>query len=205
MLLTTIVKSIRKKRIERQQKILDKALTPYIICPQSSSINKELIQIRNPTNKVFLTIGENCMIEGKAIFETQTGEIIIGKNTSIGASTLISINKIDIGDDVMVSWGCTIIDNDAHSIISSERHGDVEAWKKEVMEKKYGHYKNWGVVNSKQISIRNKAWIGFNSIILKGVTIGEGAIVAAGSVVTKDVPDYAVVAGNPAKIVKYTT
>jgi len=46
--------------------------------------------------------------------------------------------------------------------------------------------------------------IAFNAIILKGVTIGEGAVVGAGSVVTKDVPDYAVVGGNPAKILKYT-
>ena len=53
------------------------------------------------------------------------------------------------------------------------------------------------------ITIKDKAWIGFDCIVLKGVTIGEGAVVAAGSVVTKDVPDYAVVAGNPAVIVKY--
>lgn len=48
----------------------------------------------------------------------------------------------------------------------------------------------------------NKVWIGFNAIILKGVTIGEGAIVAAGAVVTKDVPAWTVVAGNPAVVVK---
>ena len=54
----------------------------------------------------------------------------------------------------------------------------------------------------KPIVIKDKAWIGFNSIILKGVTIGEGAIVGAGSVVTKDVPPYTIVAGNPARIVR---
>ncbi|MGC8751800.1 DapH/DapD/GlmU-related protein, partial [Hydrotalea sp.] len=68
-----------------------------------------------------------------------------------------------------------------------------------------GAYKNWEKVKSSPIKIADKAWIGFNVIILKGVTIGEGAIVGAGSVVTKDVPPYAVVAGNPAKIIKYTT
>ncbi|MCB0501084.1 MAG: hypothetical protein KDD32_00210 [Bacteroidetes bacterium] len=50
--------------------------------------------------------------------------------------------------------------------------------------------------------IKDKAWIGFNVIILKGVTIGEGAVVGAGSVVTKDVPDYTIVVGNPAKLIK---
>lgn len=53
------------------------------------------------------------------------------------------------------------------------------------------------------ISIKDDVWIGLNSIILSGVTIGKGAVVAAGSVVTKDVPDYAIVGGNPAKIIKY--
>jgi len=205
MPLNKIVNYIQNKRLEKQNKVLEAALVPYIICPKSSSINKGLIQIRNPINKTFLVIGENCMIDGRIIFETNTGEISIGNNTSIGAGALISVNKIEIGDNVMISWGCTIIDNDAHSIISAERIGDVLAWKKEVEGKEHGYHKSWKTVNSKKITIKNKAWIGFNSIILKGVTIGEGAIVAAGSVVTKDVPDYAVVAGNPAKIVKYTT
>lgn len=53
------------------------------------------------------------------------------------------------------------------------------------------------------IIIKDHAWISFNAIILKGVTIGKSAIVTAGAVVTKDVPDFTVVAGNPAKIVKY--
>ena len=51
--------------------------------------------------------------------------------------------------------------------------------------------------------IKDYAWISYNACILKGVTIGEGAIIGAGSVVTKDVPDYAVVVGVPAKVVKY--
>lgn len=68
---------------------------------------------------------------------------------------------------------------------------------------KKGHpYENVNV-KSEQIQIKDHAWISFNAIILKGVTIGKGAIVAAGAVVTKDVPDFTVVAGNPAKIVKY--
>ena len=52
------------------------------------------------------------------------------------------------------------------------------------------------------VRIGDKAWIGFNAIILKGVTVGEGAIVAAGAVVTKDVPPYTIVAGNPARVIR---
>ena len=61
---------------------------------------------------------------------------------------------------------------------------------------------NWNEVKSKPIIIKKNSWIGMRSIILKGVIIGEGAVVAAGSVVTKDVPDYTLVAGNPAIVKK---
>ena len=62
--------------------------------------------------------------------------------------------------------------------------------------------KDWSVVVSKPIKICDKAWIGLNCIVLKGVTIGEGAVVAAGSVVTKDVPAWTLVGGAPAKVIR---
>lgn len=58
-------------------------------------------------------------------------------------------------------------------------------------------------VKSETVTIGNDVWIGFNSIILGGVTIGNGAIIAAGSVVTKDVPPYSIVGGSPARVIKY--
>ena len=61
---------------------------------------------------------------------------------------------------------------------------------------------NWGNVESSPIIIEDDVWIGFKSSILKGVTIGRGAIVAAGSVVTKAVPEYSLVAGNPAVVIR---
>jgi len=62
--------------------------------------------------------------------------------------------------------------------------------------------KNWEVVNSRPIKIEDDVWIGMNVLVLKGVTIGRGAIVAAGSVVTKNVEPWTVVGGNPAKLIK---
>lgn len=168
------------------------------------SLNRVLIRNRD-INKKYLKIGNNSQIEGFIIFETFTGKIEIGNRTYIGDSKLISIENIIIGDDVLISWGCTIVDNNAHSLISNERLKDVSDWKKGINENKIGIYKDWTLVDRKPIVIKDKAWIGFNSIILKGVTIGEGAIIASGSVVTKDVPDYTIVGGNPAKIIKKTS
>lgn len=74
------------------------------------------------------------------------------------------------------------------------RSGDPRRWAEGI--------KNWEGVVMGPVRIEDHAWVGFNVIILKGVTIGEGAIVAAGSVVTKDVPAFTVVAGNPARVIR---
>jgi galactoside O-acetyltransferase len=202
-MLTQLINAFRKRKQKKAELALDNFLKQYIMIDGSSIINKGAIQIRNPIEKKFLTIGKDCVIESSIVFENQSGKIVIGDRVFIGSGMLISIDKIEIGNDVMISWGCTIIDNDAHSLQSSERMNDVNNWKRGLEESMPGKYKDWSCVKSKPVKIKDKAWIGFNTIILKGVTIGEGAIVGAGSVVTKDVPDYAVVGGNPAKILKY--
>lgn len=199
------------------RKIISKILKPNninnlikkgIVKTGSGSITNELqIIFRNidKNKRTYLDVGSNTFLSGTFVFETLSGKIKIGNNSFIGGSKLICINEIIIGNDVMTSWGVTIVDNNAHSLISTERTNDVKDALKAMQIGKIGIYKDWSVVKRAPVIIKDKAWIGFNNIILKGVTIGEGAIIGAGSVVTKDVPDYAVVAGNPAKIVKYTT
>ena len=86
--------------------------------------------------------------------------------------------KIEIGENVAISHDVTIMDSDAHEGL----------WK--------------GYKKTKPIKIGNHVWIGTRATILKGVTIGDNAIIAAGSVVTKDVPSNTVVAGVPAKVIK---
>ncbi|MBD2129908.1 acyltransferase [Microcoleus sp. FACHB-1] len=108
--------------------------------------------------------------------------------------TLIAAQRINIGDDVLIAGGVTIVDHNAHSLSFSQRSEDVVNWK-------IGK-KDWTNVKIAPVTISNKVWIGFNSIILKGVRIGEGAVVGAGSVVTKDVPAWTVVAGNPARVIR---
>lgn len=175
----------------------------FLVCPISSNIENLHFSFRNPlAGKKYIEIGENCLLNGTFIFEISEGKITIGDRTFIGGGTFICIDEIKIGSDVMFSWGCTIADNNSHSHVWSERDNDVKSWKKGVDENKIGAYKDWTNVKRGKVVIKDKAWIGFNSIILKGVTVGEGSIIGAGSVVTKDVPDWTIVAGNPAKIIR---
>lgn len=199
------IKNLLNRILGRKVQSNHISIGKYVSCGENSNLSWGGIQLRNPEEKKYLVLGDNCEINASIIFESNTGMIKIGNRTFIGGSTLISIEDIEIGDDVMIAWGCYIIDNNSHSLNSRERMKDVWDWKRGIDQNKIGFYKDWNVVERGKILIKDKAWIGFNSIILKGVTIGEGAIVAAGSLVTKDVPDYAVVGGNPAKIIKYTS
>ena len=189
--------------VRNEPKHLTNNNSKYVLCPLSSNISGVSISVRNPIkDKMYIEIGESCLINGSFIFEIQEGKITIGNRTFIGGGTFICVEEIEIGNDVMFSWGCTVADNNSHSHIWSERKNDVLEWRKGLDENKIGAYKDWSNVKRKRITIKDKAWIGFNSIILKGVTIGEGAIIGAGSVVTKDVADWTIVAGNPANIVR---
>jgi acetyltransferase-like isoleucine patch superfamily enzyme len=186
---------------EEKKKVVNNS--NFLVCPISSNIENLNLSVRNPLiDKKYIEVGENCLINANFVFEIKEGKITIGDRTFIGGGTFICIDEIDIGSDVMFSWGCTVSDNNSHSHIWSERKNDVLLWKKGIDEKKIGAYKDWTNVKKSKITIKDKAWIGFNSIILKGVTVGEGAIVGAGSVVTKDVPAWTIVAGNPAKIIR---
>jgi len=157
----------------------------------------------NP-NTPRITVGKECVLAAKCIFETETGSISIGDRVYIGDSTIICKNKVTFGSDILVAWGALFYDHDSHSLDYRDRQQDIKQVHSDFINAK-GQYlknKNWTVVKSAPIEIKDNVWIGMDALILKGVTIGEGAIVAARSVVTKDVPPFTVVAGNPAKVVK---
>jgi acetyltransferase-like isoleucine patch superfamily enzyme len=145
-----------------------------------------------------ISIGNNTHIRGNFQVFKQGGKIKIGDFCYVGENSKVwSASEVIIGNKVLISHNVNIHDNISHPINSEMRFNDykrilgIENYEVEQFD-----------LRPKSILIKDKAWIGFNSIILKGVTIGEGAIVGAGSVVTKDVPDWTIVAGNPAKIIR---
>lgn len=149
---------------------------------------------QNDSSKII--IGDNTHIKGELQLFASGGKIIIGDNCYVGDySKIWSANSIIIGNNVSIAHNVNIIDTDSHELNSI---GRAENYKQLLKERQL---KQSGNIIAKPIVIKDNASINFNSIILRGITIGKGAIVAAGSVVTKDVPDYTVVAGNPAEVI----
>lgn len=191
------------KRLRRKKMM--KSIEPYVSLSKESVYGSNFnIDLRQPEKgHVYLKTGNHCVLEGSYIFETRTGYISIGDRVHIGSSMFISKSKIEIGDDVTIAWDCIIYDHNSHSTDWFERSNDTEQEYKDITNGLYPiANKNWNVVKTAPIKICDKVWIGFGCKILKGVTIGEGAIVAAGSVVTKDVQPWTVVGGNPAVKIK---
>ena len=140
-------------------------------------------------------VGADSVVAGILVTETEVSRLTIGDNVFIGADTLIDcVREVTVEDDVLISYQVIIMDSDNHSLRASERVEDLRRWRE-------GRY-DWTRVACRPVRIRAKAWIGARSIIAKGVEVGEGAVVAAGAVVTRDVEPFTVVAGNPARVVR---
>lgn len=175
---------------------------------------------RNPGIIIFLIRNSYSYIHKNAIIEyNNRNSIVLDKNVYIGAFTVIIVanstfpdsykdshlsvgfrtyigegnniraggGKITIGKNCLISQHVTIVASNHNTKL--ERPINEQGWSK----------------NNNFVTINDDVWIGAGSIILPGVTIGNGAVIAAGSVVTKNIPEYAIVAGNPAKVIKYRT
>ncbi|RLG81148.1 MAG: N-acetyltransferase [Thermoprotei archaeon] len=132
-------------------------------------------KIYDQVNLYKCKIGKNCKIDAFVYIE---GGVKIGNNVKIRTFTFIP-EGVEIEDDVFIGPG-VIFTNDKYPRVRGK----------------------WRLLKTK---VKKGASIGAGAVILPGITIGKYALVAAGSVVTKDVPDYAIVVGNPAKVVGYVT
>ncbi len=130
----------------------------------------------------FTPIGGDTKLK---IIVTKNAVLDIGSNVGMSNSTIYCTNKISIGNYVLIGNSCKIWDTNFHSIDPEERcfNGDRE-------------------ILSAPVIIEDKAFVGGGVTILKGVTIGENSIIAAGSVVTKSVPPNQIWGGNPAQFIR---
>lgn len=121
------------------------------------------------------------------VLATRTARALIevGRDVGMTGATLVAVERISIGDRVLVGANTTIVDTDFHPLDPALRRRQILA----------GAHA--------PVTIEDDVFIGMHSIILKGVRLGAGCVVGAGSVVSHDVPPGAVVAGNPAQVVRY--
>ncbi|MFA5650343.1 MAG: acyltransferase [Proteiniphilum sp.] len=140
------------------------------------SVRKDIV----PFNS--FVMGDYSVIEDWAIINNSVGDIVVGNYTRVGAGNTI-IGPVTIGDKVNLAQNV---------VVSGLNHnfGDIN---QTIVEQG---------VNTKEIVIHDDVWIGANSVVLSGVTIGKHVVVGAGSVVTKNIPDFCVVVGNPARVIK---
>lgn len=164
------------------------------ICKNKPTITGR-IYIVSDKNKIYF--GKNVMINSNLqsnpiggstrtiLFAKPDAEIKLGDNVAISNSALFAAKSIILEENVMIGGNCVIYDSDFHSLNYHER----------IKE-------NDNDINVQPVIIKRGAFIGAHSIILKGVSIGEESIVAAGSVVTKNIPPKEIWGGNPAKYIR---
>jgi acetyltransferase-like isoleucine patch superfamily enzyme len=133
-----------------------------------------------PFNK--FALGSNSVIEDFATINNGVGDVTIGNNTIVGISNVI-IGPVSIGNEVMLAQNI---------VISGLNHAYEDVTMSPSRQKEV----------CKQVIISDEVWIGSNAVITAGVTLGRHCVIGAGSVVTKDVPEFSVAVGNPAKVIK---
>ena len=160
---------------------------------KTSIVHYWKIRFNNFKNSV-LKVGEGSYLSSDINFEKDNAQLLIGKNTFISGAKVSIASSIVIGDNVQIAFGTLFFDHNSHSISYKFRRNDLP--------NRLKSYKDWSDVKVKEILVEDDVWIGANSIILKGVSLKQGTIIAAGSVVTKSTMPFSLYAGNPAKFIK---
>ena len=142
-----------------------------------------------------LVLGRHCTLDGVHFAVGEKGRMSLGDYCYLTNVVLLCELEVRIGNHVMIGWNTTIADSDFHPLAPAERIADAIACSP------LGHVRPRPAVAMKPVIIEDGACLGPNVTLLKGVRVGAGAFIEAGSLVTKDVPPGATVLGNPAQIV----
>lgn len=155
-----------------------------------------------------IVAGKNCVIKHNSEFHLTDGAVLkIGNNVVIQDYAFIQLTKpnprVTIGNDVVIG---------RHNMITAKGNITIGSYTRigafvQILDQGHGFEKNKLIMDQNAIiedtTIGEDCWIGTGAKILKGVKIGKGVVIGANAVVTKDIPDYAIVGGIPAKIIKY--
>ena len=168
-------------QVETRPRWFMRLLAPLYQHRGKHSVIHRSARMDTPPYRIF-SLGNYSVIESFACINNAVGDVIIGDHTRIGLHNTI-IGPVDIGSHVNLAQGITVTALN-HNFSDTNKRIDEQG------------------VSTNPVTIEDDVWIGANAVILPGVTIGEHSVVAAGAVVTKDVPPHSLVAGVPAKVIK---
>ena len=168
-------------QVETRPRWFMRLLAPLYQHRGKHSVIHRSARMDTPPYRIF-SLGDYSVIESFACINNAVGDVIIGDHTRIGLHNTI-IGPVEIGNNVNLAQGITVTALN-HNFSDTNKRIDEQG------------------VSTTPVTIEDDVWIGANAVILPGVTIGEHCVVAAGAVVTKDVPPHSLVAGVPAKVIK---
>lgn len=168
-------------QVETRPRWFMRLLAPLYQHRGKHSVIHHSARMDTPPYRIF-SLGDYSVIESFACINNAVGDVIIGDHTRIGLHNTI-IGPVDIGSHVNLAQGITVSALN-HNFSDTNKRIDEQG------------------VSTNPVTIEDDVWVGANAVILPGVTIGEHCVVAAGAVVTKDVPPHSLVAGVPAKVIK---
>ena len=168
-------------QVETRPRWFMRLLAPLYQHRGKHSVIHRSARMDTPPYRLF-SLGEYSVIESFACINNAVGDVIIGDHTRIGLHNTI-IGPVEIGNNVNLAQGITVTALN-HNFSDTNKRIDEQG------------------VSTNPVTIEDDVWVGANAVILPGVTIGEHCVVAAGAIVTKDVPPHSLVAGVPAKVIK---
>ena len=168
-------------QVETRPRWFIRLLAPLYQHRGKHSVIHRSARMDTPPYRLF-SLGDYSVVESFACINNAVGDVIIGNHTRIGLHNTI-IGPVKIGNNVNLAQGITVTALN-HNFSDSNKRIDEQG------------------VSTSPVIIEDDVWIGANAVVLPGVTIGNHCVVAAGAVVTKDVPPHSLVAGVPAKVIK---
>jgi acetyltransferase-like isoleucine patch superfamily enzyme len=168
-------------QVETRPRWFVRLLAPIYQHRGKHSVIHRSARMDTPPYRIF-SLGDYSVIESFACINNAVGDVMIGNHTRIGLHNTI-IGPVEIGSHVNLAQGITVTALN-HNFANAQKRIDEQG------------------VSTNPVTIEDDVWVGANAVILPGVTIGNHCVVAAGAVVTKDVPPHSLVAGVPAKVIK---
>ncbi len=145
-----------------------------------------------------LRIGSNSGAYQRASFVVgPRGSVVIGDYTVVNGAYLVCENKIEIGSHCLIAWGSLITDS------WPSRRSTVAERREAILAASRNDRRPFPEVGGRPVRIEDNVWVGFDCLIMPGVTLGRGCVVGSRSVISSDVPPYAVVVGDPQRIVRF--